>query len=195
VFARTFDPKQWAHAFGLQLIPARLPLEEQESYVLHKWWFGTPPPDENSSGIVWGNAQLLADGLQLAGPKLTPESFRDGMYHIPPQVDPKNPSISTITTFGDHGFWKGTDYVALDNVGLMYWDPKAKGPDETGTVGEGMYRLVDGGLRYLPGKWPTDPIKLFDPANTVTIYPANAIPDELKAQDVPVPANAPAAKE
>ena len=50
------------------------------------------------------------------------------------------------------------------------------GPDETGNVGTGMYRLVDGGRRYLPGHWPTTPVKLFDPAGTVTIYPADKIP-------------------
>lgn len=194
VFARTFDQTQWAHAFGLQLIPARLPREAQEGYVVHKWWFGTPPPDENSFGVVLVNQQLLFAGLQLAGPKLTPETFRDGIYHAPPQVDPAQPSLSTISTFGDHGIWKGTDYNSLDNVGLMFWDPNAEGPDETGTVGNGMYRLVDGGLRYLPGKWPTQSLKLFDPTDTVTIYPANDIPAELQAQNVPVPADAPAAK-
>ncbi len=45
VFARTFDQKQWQHAFGLQLTPARLPKQKQDAYTLHEWWFGTPAPD------------------------------------------------------------------------------------------------------------------------------------------------------
>jgi hypothetical protein len=194
VFARTFDQQQWAHAFGLQLIPARLPTEMQESYVVNQWWFGKAPAAENAHGVVFGNVQTVFSGLQLAGADLTPETFRDGMYNGPPQVDPGEPALSTIVTFGDHGFWQGTDYNALDNSGLMYWDPTAEGQDETGTQGQGMYRLVDGGVRYLPGNWPTEPIKLFDPTNTVTIYDAADVPAELRAQDVPVPPNAPAAQ-
>ena len=41
VFARAFDQKQWVHAFGLQLIPARLPQDKQDSWTVHRWWFGT----------------------------------------------------------------------------------------------------------------------------------------------------------
>jgi hypothetical protein len=195
VFARTFDQQQWSHAFGLQLIPARLPREMQESEVVHEWWYGTKPPADNAQGVILGNHELLFAGLQLAGPDLTPETFRDGMYHLPPQADPGEPSLSTIVTFGEHGFWEGTDYNALDNSGVMYWDPEAEGADETGTVGKGMYRLLNGGLRYLPGEWPTDPLPLFEPEDTVTIYDANAVPEVLRVQDVPRPPEAPAAKQ
>jgi hypothetical protein len=130
-------------------------------------------------------------GLQLAGPNLTADTFRDGLYHAAPKAT--GPTLQTIVTWGNHGYWQGTDYGGLDNAGVLYWDPKAVGPDETGKVGNGMYRLVNGGLRYLPGQWPTTPIKLFDAAGTVTIYPANQIPAELQPKTVRVPADAPAA--
>jgi len=191
VFARTFDQQQWQHAFGLQLIPARVPKTSQDSYTLHEWWFGTPPPTQNNYSIVKGDVELLMDGLQLAGPNLTPDTFRDGLYHVPPPTN--GPTLKAISTYGNHGFWQGTDYGGLDNAGILYWDPNAVGEDEVGVVGKGMYRLVNGGLRYLPGQWPTTPIKLFDPAGTVTIYPANQIPAELLPKSEPVPANAPAA--
>jgi hypothetical protein len=57
-----------------------------------------------------------------------------------------------------------------------------------------MYRLLDGGRRYLPGHWPTAPLPLFDPAGTVTIYSAADIPPDLVPPTEPVPADAPAAK-
>ena len=192
VFARKFDQQQWAHAFGLQLIPARLPKPQQDSYSLHEWWFGTQPPTSNNYGLIKGYTELLMDGLQLAGPNLTPTTFRDGLYHAPPQASGAQ-GLGTIATFGNHGFWSGTDLGGLDNAGILYWDPKTVGPDETGNVGPGMYRLVDGGKRYLPGQWPTEPVKLFDPAGTVTIYDAKSIPPELLPKDEPVPANAPTA--
>ncbi len=191
VFARTFDQQQWQHAFGLQLIPARVPKTAQDSYTLHQWWFGTPPPTQNNYAIVKGDVELLMDGLQLAGPNLTPDTFRDGLNHFPPQTT--GPTLQTIVTWGNHGYWQGNDYGGLDNAGILYWDPNTVGQDETGKVGKGMYRLVNGGLRYLPGHWPTTPIKLFDSTGTVTIYPANQIPAQLQPKPQPVPANAPAA--
>lgn len=193
VFARKFDQKQWSHAFGLQLIPARVPKQQQDSYTLNQWFFGTPPPTSNNFTLLKADTELTMDGIQLAGPNLTPETFRDGMFHAPAQPSGPN-SLGTIVTYGDHGFWTGTDYGGLDNAGILYWDPKVVGPDETGNVGPGMYRLVDGGRRYLPNQWPTAPVKLFDPAGTVTIYPADKIPPELQPMPVPVPADAPVNK-
>ena len=193
VFARTFDQDQWKHAFGLQLIPARLPKLQQDSYTLNEWWFGKKPATDNRFGIDKGEVELLMDGLQLAGPKLTPETFRDGLYHAPSQ--PSGPGgLGLIATYGDHGYWSGTDYGGLDNAGILYWDPKVVGEDETGAKGPGMYRLLDGGRRYLPGHWPTTPLKLFNPADTVTEYTATNIPAELTPKTYPVPADAPAAK-
>ena len=116
-----------------------------------------------------------------------------GLRHGPPQ-DPGPGSIGFVVTYGDHGYWKGADYGGLDNAGILYWDPTAEGPDETGNVGKGMYRLLDGGRRYLPGHWPTGARPLFDPANTVTIYSANNIPPDLVPKSEPVPSEAPTAK-
>jgi len=196
VFARSFDQKQWVHAFGLQLIPARLPKDKQDAYTVYKWWYGpnAPLPSENNYAVVKGGVEELFNGLQLAGPKLTPDTFKAGMDAFPPAASPDQPTRQDITTYGDHGFWPDTpdDPAGLDNAGILWWDPNASGADETGTQGKGMYRLVDGGLRYLPGHWPTQPVNLFDPANTITIYGEDNIPPELLPPNIPVPADAPA---
>jgi hypothetical protein len=195
IFGRTFDQDQWKHAMGLLLTPAtnKLPKDLQDSYTLYKWWFGKPPVRENGFAITEGEVQLMMTGIQLAGPKLTPTTFRDGLWHGPPQSAGQG-GIGTIVTYGSHGYWDGTDFGGLDNAGIIYWDPTAKGNDETGTFGTGMYRLVDGGRRYLPGQWPTTPIKLFDPAGTVTTYNASNVPPELVPKHYPVPSDAPTAK-
>ena len=193
VFARQFDQKQWQHAFGLELTPARLPKPEQDAYTLHEWWFGTQPPTQNNFGIIKGDVELAMNGLYLAGSNLTPDTFKEGIDHLPPKV--AGPlGLNTITTYGDHGFWDGNDPGGLDNAGVLFWDPNATGPDETGTQGKGMYRLMDGGKRYVRNTFPTSAMKLFDPANTVTFYEAGQIPAELKPAPVPVPADAPANK-
>ena len=53
-----------------------------------------------------------------------------------------------------------------------------RGPDETGSDGQGMYRYVDGGKRYRTGQWPQRNPKAFDNAGTVVIY--NDVPPKRK---------------
>ena len=191
VFARKFDQQQWQHAFGLQLLHTAIPNEKQDAWTLHQWWFnGAPPPDPNAFSLTHADVQLLFAGLQLAGPNLTPQSFKNGIDAAPPIVSAKEPSLRSITTYGNHNMWTGDDPAGLDNAGLLYWDPNVTGPDETGTQGKGMYRMLDGGLRYLSDKasqWPTTPLKLFDPANTVTIYAPNDVPAIMLPKQQPLP--------
>ncbi len=194
VFARKFDQKQWEHAFGLQLVPARIPKDKQDAYTLHQWWFNTPPPDDNGYALVDGDIRLMFDGLQLAGPNLTPAAFRNGLDAAPPAAATNAPTISAVVSYGNHGFWPGDDPAGLDNAGIEFWDPTATGPDETGTVGKGMYRLMGGGVRYLSNQWPTTPMPLFDKTNTVTIYGENDVPPSLLPATEPLPAGAPNAK-
>jgi hypothetical protein len=190
VFGRTFDQSQWAHAFGLQLTPTRVVQSKNQAYTVHQWYFGTKPPTDKSYAITFGDVKLFFDGVQSAGPKLTPENFRAGMYAIAPP-DNAASSKATFATYGDHGFWSGNDPNGLDNAGLLWWNPNARGEDETGVVGNGMYELVDGGTRYPGGNWPDTPAKLFDTTGAVTIY--NDLPPDLTPKKYPTPAGSPAA--
>jgi Periplasmic binding protein len=190
VFGRSYDQTQWAHAFGLQLTPTRVVQSKNQAYTVHQWYYGTKPPSDKSYAITLGDLKMLFDGLQTAGPKLTPDNFRAGMYGIAPPTN-ADATIATVTTFGDHGFWNGNDPNGLDNAGILWWNPNARGEDETGIVGNGMYELVDGGKRYPGGKWPSTPAKLFDPAGAVTIY--NDLPPDLTPKSYPSPPGSPAA--
>jgi hypothetical protein len=93
--------------------------------------------------------------------------------------------LKAILSYGKHGLWPGVDYGGLDNLNLIWWDPKAKGQDETGNVGTGSYRFVDNGRRFLPGHYPTAPIKFFDPTDTITRF--DTTPPELQAKVYPKP--------
>jgi hypothetical protein len=190
VFGRSFDQDQWAHAFGIQLTPTRVVQSKNQAYTVHQWYYGTKPPSDKSYAITLGDLKMLFDGLQTAGPKLTPENFRAGWYAIAPPAN-ADASIATFTTFGNHGFWNGNDPNGLDNAGLLWWNPNARGEDETGIVGNGMYELVDGGKRYPGGKWPAAPAKLFDTTGAVTIY--NDPPPDLTPKKYPTPPGSPAA--
>jgi hypothetical protein len=181
-FGRTYDQEQWAHAFGISYLAARVETGLGAPDVLYQWWNGTLAPADDSVGVLWPQPSLFFAGLQAAGPNLTAETFRDGMFTngpIAPAVT--QPAIS----FGDHGLWDETDYNGIDDFTEIWWDPAATGDDELRKPGTGMYRFVDGGKRYLPGDWTSD-LQLFDEAGTVTIY--TELPPAEQPPDVPPPA-------
>jgi hypothetical protein len=75
--------------------------------------------------------RTLFTGVHLAGPELTPETFRDGLFRYPPSGgDPTAPTISR----GDHGLWPEVDYADVDSVAHIWWDPAAEGADEAGDL-------------------------------------------------------------
>jgi hypothetical protein len=182
IFGRTFDQEQWASALGPALVPAQTTEAVDENRNLYQWFHGTPPPN-NTYGVINPTVLQFAIGAMLAGPKLTPQTFRDGLFRYPPSGgDPVNPTLS----WGKHGFWPFTDYSGSDDVGMLWWDPTAVGQDEVGQVGPGLYRYADGGKRYTRGKIPPQGEGgLFDTATSVTIF--EQLPPEAQ-RDYPPPA-------
>ncbi|HTL85708.1 MAG TPA: hypothetical protein VL856_11025 [Acidimicrobiia bacterium] len=196
VFARTFDQEQWKHAFGLQLTPVKIPKPQQDAYTLHQWWFGkdTQPATENNFAVVDADWRLLMNGIQLAGANLTPQSWTNGLDAVPPAEPPDKPVHRSLISYGRHGVWGDAyDPGGLDNAGILWWDPDTEGPDETGNVAKGVYRLVANGLRYEKGNWPSDPVPLFDKTNTVTVFTEGNVPAEFTPPSYPSPAGSPAA--
>jgi hypothetical protein len=182
IFGRTYDQTQWAHAFGVQLTPGRTPESIDITRALYEWFHGSPPPN-NTYGVIDPSVLLLARGATMAGPKLTPQSFRDGLFRYPPSGgDPINPEQS----WGKHGFWPFTDFNGSEDAAMLWWDPNASGEDEVGQVANGLYRAADGGKRYSRGKFPAKGQGgLFDTASSVTIF--DQIPPEVGLPSYPPP--------
>jgi hypothetical protein len=180
-FGRTYDQRQWAHAFGISSLPARVATGLSAADVLYKWWAGTLPPADDTVQVLWPQPAIFFTGLQGAGPNLTPESFRDGLF----AGDVPTPAITQpAVTFGDHGLWDDTDFNGIDDFTEIWWDAAATGDDELRKPGTGMYQFVDGGRRFLPGEWPSD-LKVFDPTGAVTVY--DQIPASEQPPEVPGP--------
>ena len=177
LFARTYDQRQWAHAFGVTFLPARVdPDRDADSDAggeadgttdLYRWFHGEAPPAA-SAGLTVLDLELLYGGLQGAGPDLTPASFQQALFAGPPT--PAGDVTFPVLSWGDHGFWPFPDHGGIDDATLVWWNPEARGPDEAGEQGAGMYEYVDGGRRYLPGEWPTEPLPVFEPAGAVALY-------------------------
>jgi hypothetical protein len=192
VFSRQFDQQQWAHAFGMSLIPSRTPRNLGNAWQTYTECGTQPPPlAENTQAITYNNWNVLMTGIALAGPQLTPENFQAGLFAAPLPARDSDHLVVTVS-YGDHGIWPpGTDYGGSDDTSLVWWDPQATGEDETGTSdkGVGQWRFMNGGARFRPGEIPTEPMPLFKTDNTVTYFvdgagaPAGTkpVPDALKA--------------
>ena len=175
-FGRTFDQEQWAHAFGISLPSARAAADLSDAFFSYQWYFGEEVPVNTANVLLPGPAQLML-GIHLAGPELTPQTFEQGLFRYP--------AIGGGKTFGHISWgddlWGRTDWNSTDDVAVIWWDAEATGEDETGNEGTGMLRYVDGGTRYLPGEWPTEPLGLFDEEGSVTVYDdlpeSDALPD------------------
>jgi hypothetical protein len=176
VFGRLYDQEQWAHAFGISSLPARLPLDQGEAWRNYQWFYGEPPAAKKTVTVINEPIRILMTGIHQAGPNLTPETFRDGLFAYPPTGgEPTAPRLS----WGDHDLFRAPDYNAVDDMQVIWWNPDAKGPDEQGKEGTGMMMSADGGKRYLPGEMPNTPANVFDPDDAVAMYdeiPADATP-------------------
>ena len=182
-FGRTFDQTQWAHAFGVGLVPGRVPQAVNPSYSLYTWFHGSAPPN-NTYNVIIPSVSDFARGVTMAGPKLTPQTFRDGLFRYPPSGgDPVNPKQS----WGKHGLWPFTDYWGSDDAGIVWWDATATGEDEIGQSGQGMYQYADGAKRFTLGKFPgPGQTGLFDARTSVTVFPQ--LPPESSTPSYPPPA-------
>ena len=176
IFARTYDKLQWNRAFGVSFLTARVPQEEGDAYRLHVWHFGKPPTAENGYGVIHAPIFYFMLGVHLAGPNLNPVTWQQGLFSYP--VTGAGSVTSAALSFGNHGLWPFTDFTGFDDVTEIWWDDQARGEDETGAYGAGLYQYVDGGKRYLPGQHPTAEPKAFVREGAVTIYPTT--PDAEK---------------
>lgn len=179
VFGRIYDQEQWAHAFGPTTLAAATSPELDSGFALYEWYTGEQPPAAETAPVLYPNPSLLFAVIQAAGPDLTPETFRDGLF----SGDPTPGAITASSlSWGDHGLWDeldlANDWSGVDDMTEWWWDAEATGQDEIQREGTGMVRFVDGGKRYLPGAWTGD-LRVFDEEGSVLVY------DEPPASEQP----------
>jgi hypothetical protein len=85
---------------------------------------------------------MLFTGIQIAGPKLSPERVTQG-FHAIPERSSNNPFIAAC-------FFDPNDYTCVKDSMEMWWDPTGKYP---GATNPGCWRMAEEGRRYLAYKW------------------------------------------
>lgn len=184
LFARQLDVEQWKNGFGMTFTGARGERSTNGAFQIHEWAYGEPPPNDNAN-VFEPYLRTIFTGVHLAGPELTPESFRDGLYRYP--VSGGGPT-EVQTSRGDHGVWEGEDRGGSDDVAIIWFDTEAEGEDEVGNQDVGMYRYAKGGERYTIGNLPesAEEAGLFDVESSVTVF--DEVPEEDTTPDYEPPA-------
>jgi hypothetical protein len=165
-FARTYDQAQWANAFGISSLSARAAPEVASAFRLYDWYHGEEPPAADTAPVLYPNPAVFYAALQAAGPNLTAEAYRDGLFSV---MVLGGAVTQPTVTYGDRGFWDETDHHGIDDFTEIWWDAETVGPDEIRREGPGMYRYVEGGRRFLPGEW-TEESGAFVMEGSIDIY-------------------------
>lgn len=191
-FSRQFDQEQWEHAFGITPLAARVDQEVFSSYEIFEWFNGEETAAEGSLEVLVPAPNRFFEVLQGVGPELTHESFIEALFAY---EEPAQAVHSANSSWGDHGHWpdvEGPDYVGIDDVAKIWWDPTAEGPDEIGKVGAGLWMFVDGGERYYATEWPEEEFRAFDPEGASGIYddhPDGTTPPDYEPLEVKFPSS------
>jgi len=184
---RYYDQSEWSHAFGVSSLAVPVPVTTSDSYHLYRWWYGpnTSPAALSAPAILPGYEDFFT-GVMLAGPHLTPQTFEQGLFRGPPTGGgPTTP----LSAYGYQGAAPLPSYSSPADYTFLWYDATAKGPDEEGTVGNGLMQYVNGGARYKAGVVPHGSVPMFSTAGAVTTY---ATPPD-KAPSYPAWPGSPAA--
>jgi hypothetical protein len=170
-----FFPEWVAPAYGSSDIdnsfsPANAPPEQARNVLgisLHNRWMGRQQmpwyaalresrPDQDPSGAIYYTLNgryehllLMASGIQLAGPDLTPESFGRGLR----AAAFPNPGAGGAPLFQAAVDFRSR-HAARASASLFWYSPDQTGAVEPEQLGTICY--VDGGTRYGFGQFPTE---------------------------------------
>jgi hypothetical protein len=160
----SFPAEQRDQSFGLSFFPRQLKVNN------YPWrWAATevnPRTDTgstggaNSSAFMYGyfryeDLLLLASGIQMAGPHLTPETFARGLQQTR-FPNPDHPNME-----GKVGFSPDNGPHSMMEDGTEWWWSETA-PSPYPEEGAGTICYVNGGKRYRPGQWPVGPGGLFE---------------------------------
>jgi hypothetical protein len=178
-FTSALPPEQVSHMFGIALLTPYLQpgsdpvVAGLTNYVAPMNWYWGPTAATVTPTITAGLTWLF-NGLHTAGPKLTPKTFRQGLFSMPPRDgSAANSPLTSMTAYGEATGLPYDGYFASQIDFAPEWiDPDTAGPLPVagGTPDKPAQMFVDGGRRYSSGTWPTKKIPYFDKDKAITSF-------------------------
>jgi hypothetical protein len=193
LFAAQYDPDQWAHAFGMSWFApyASANAGAVTGENVFDWYWGKDKATTSSGAFP--AVYYLNQGVHLAGPNLTPQTFKKGAFKMPGRGGAFDDQVTTQgNKVGDLGLGY-PEYALLGpkDFALVWWDPDARGLGNIlgNEMTSGNYRYLDGGTRYTLQDWKKGDPKFFEDLDTsVTHYdtlPDNDVPPEYPCDACP----------
>jgi hypothetical protein len=131
-----FNQAEWAHAFGISYLADQLPQRATLGYAAYESVRHDTPAF--SVDAIYEQMYMLAMGIQLAGPDLTPQTYEQGMFSYGGGTGP----------YGTWGFGPG-HFTPTQDSHEIYWDPTA-----TSTYNGKQGAFIVSTKRYRVGQYP-----------------------------------------
>lgn len=149
----------WRSTFGITALEMERPEEHTDCFRAYRSIDPTNAPHYVTCTYLWPSLQGLIAGIQMAGPKLTPENFAAGLHRYGMRFYDR-PVWAMGGGFGP-GIW-----TYPHNVTEIWYDVTARDPQNNEAVG--AYRYLSGGKRYRLGELPAADLGLFETGDTMT---------------------------
>lgn len=144
-------PDQLRRTFGITFNPRIIPPLLNPYNVAVQEGDPSQAPDTTASVEakleVYRALLVLASGIQMAGPKLTVETFRDGLRNT------VFPNPITATRAGAVGL-RPNGFSLTKDAAEWWWSTSARGPFTDSAAKPGTVCYLNGGNRYELGSWP-----------------------------------------
>jgi hypothetical protein len=160
---RLYDQSEWHNAFGISPLWVTW-ATVAKSYGYREAHHGDPNMKPNDEGVlinIYASVpRILFTGIQMAGPKLTPGQFANGLFSFPKSGG----TPATPLTYFSRAY-----PTAIKDFMEVYYDPDKSGIDERGLQGNGEIMKMHLGKRYTQGQWDTKETDAFhDPTAVAT---------------------------
>jgi len=143
----------------------RLPeMREQYHYRAYKSEEPNTEPNLGQNANIYYQLLNLFTGLQAAGPGLTAESVRKGMFTF--RYGNQADGFMPTGGYGPYHPRAQGDFSFIDSAALFWWDPNGQEPGRGS--GSGCIKLVKDGFRYYAEEFPTSDRVLFGAGGVCT---------------------------
>jgi hypothetical protein len=173
-FARTYDQDQMKHAFGLSVLAPYTANAPDYLDVFNWYWSKT---QGNTFSITGGMFNFVYYAMHYAGPTLTADNLRKGLFSAPAVGGAATGSVAGQSGFGKTVGLPYDSYALLgSDRGLAYWNPDVTASTQAiNVVGKGVFMYLDGGKRYGYKDFAKTEPKFFDANGAVSEAPIGSL--------------------
>ena len=140
----------WSHAVIMTAVVYTPPLPQQICYQQYRTIDSQAADSDvdlyacDGSQETYEDLRMVFDGIQVAGPRLTPQTIDQG-FHAIPAVASTNNQVPAC-------FYSANDYTCIKDDILEHWDPSGDDPNSSNP---GCWRMESNGKRFISGQFPS----------------------------------------